>query len=150
MRFEEDFQKPLVGDDGGIELNLDALGVAGRAAGDVRVGWFVDMTAGVAANAAENPRHILKHRLGAPKATRGEGRGFSFAGSAGLLRGGICRAHKEKGGQGDHYEDVDVFFVKRNGVWRLGMIASSEPDSDPAADQYKARWPNAPEVLLYL
>lgn len=57
---------------------------------------------------------------------------------------------QEKGGQGDHYESVDVFFVKRNGVWRVGMIASSEPDSDPAADQFRARWPNAPESLLYL
>ena len=62
----------------------------------------------------------------------------------------LLASPQEKGGQGDHYENVDAFFVKRNGVWRFGMIASSEPDSDPAADQYKARWPNAPEVLLYL
>ncbi len=62
----------------------------------------------------------------------------------------LLASPQEKGGQGDHYEDVDAFFVKRNGVWRFGMIASSEPDSDPAADQFKARWPNAPDVLLYL
>lgn len=62
----------------------------------------------------------------------------------------LLASPQEKGGHGDHYEAVDAFFVKRNGVWRLGMIASSEPDSDPAADQYRARWPDAPQSLLYL
>lgn len=57
---------------------------------------------------------------------------------------------QEKGGQGDHYEDVDALMIKRNGRWTFGMLASGEPDSDPAADQFKARFPHAPESLLYL
>lgn len=57
---------------------------------------------------------------------------------------------REKGGQGDQYETIDAFFTKRNGAWRLGMIASAEEDSPPAADQYRSRWPSAPAALLYL
>jgi hypothetical protein len=30
------------------------------------------------------------------------------------------------------------------------MLASTEPDSDAPADQFLARWPSIPEVLLYL
>lgn len=51
---------------------------------------------------------------------------------------------------GDQYESIDAFFVKKDGVWTLGMIAAGEEGSDPAADQYKARYPDAPEGLLYL
>jgi hypothetical protein len=51
---------------------------------------------------------------------------------------------------GDHYESIDAWFVKKDGVWTLGMIAAGEEGSDPAADQYKARYPDAPEALLYL
>lgn len=50
----------------------------------------------------------------------------------------------------DEYEPVDVLFVRKDGVWALGMIAAGEEDSDPAADQYKARYSGAPEALLYL
>ena len=51
---------------------------------------------------------------------------------------------------GDQYESIDALFVKKDGVWTLGMIAAGEEGSDPAADQYKARFPGAPEALLYL
>lgn len=51
---------------------------------------------------------------------------------------------------GDQYESIDAFFVKKDGVWTLGMIAAGEEGSDPAADQYKAKYPDAPESLLYL
>lgn len=51
---------------------------------------------------------------------------------------------------GDQYEPLDVLLVKKDGVWTLGMIAAGEEDSDPAADQYRARYPDAPEALLYL
>ena len=51
---------------------------------------------------------------------------------------------------GDRYEPVDAFLVKKDGVWTLGMIAAGEEGSDPAADQYRARYPDAPEGLLYL
>lgn len=57
---------------------------------------------------------------------------------------------QEPGGNGDHYEMIDAFFVKRNGVWRFGMMTTSEEGDDPGADQIRARYPNAPEVLLYL
>lgn len=57
---------------------------------------------------------------------------------------------QETGGNGDHYEMIDVLFVKRNGAWKFAMIAATEEGSDPGADQYKARYPNVPEVLLYL
>lgn len=50
----------------------------------------------------------------------------------------------------DRYESVDAFFVKKDGVWTLGMIAAGEEGSDPAADQYKVKYPDAPEGLLYL
>lgn len=50
----------------------------------------------------------------------------------------------------DHYESIDVFFVKKDGKWTLGMIAAGEEGSDPAADQFKAKYPDAPEALLYL
>ena len=51
---------------------------------------------------------------------------------------------------GDHYETIDALFVKKDGVWTLGMIAAGEEGSDPAADQYKAKHPDTPEALLYL
>jgi len=57
---------------------------------------------------------------------------------------------QEKGGHGDHYEALDVLMIKRNGKWTFGMIAASEEGNDPAADQFKARFPHAPESLLYL
>jgi len=50
----------------------------------------------------------------------------------------------------DKYETVDAFFVKTDGAWTLSMIAAAEEGSDPAADQYRARHPDAPEALLYL
>lgn len=50
----------------------------------------------------------------------------------------------------DKYETVDAFFVKADGKWSLSMIAAAEEGSNPAADQYKAKHPDAPEALLYL
>lgn len=50
----------------------------------------------------------------------------------------------------EKYETVDAFFVKTDGQWTLSMIAATEEGSDPAADQYKAKHPDAPEALLYL
>lgn len=57
---------------------------------------------------------------------------------------------QEPGGNGDRYEMIDAFFVKRQGVWRFAMMTTSEEGDDPGADQIKARYPKAPEVLLYL
>ena len=57
---------------------------------------------------------------------------------------------QEPGGNGDRYEMIDAFFVKKDGVWRFGMMTSSEEGDPPGADQIKARYPKAPEILLYL
>ena len=57
---------------------------------------------------------------------------------------------REKGGDRAQYEDVDALLLRWNGAWRFGMIASSEPDTDPHADQYTARYPGLPESLRYL
>jgi len=55
-----------------------------------------------------------------------------------------------KGGAGDRYEMIDVLVIKRNGRWSFAMFAASEEGSDPAADQFKARYPKIPDSLLYL
>ena len=57
---------------------------------------------------------------------------------------------REKGGEGARYETVDALLVREGGRWTFGMLASHEPDTDPAADQFTARWPNLPESLRYL
>ena len=59
-------------------------------------------------------------------------------------------AQPRAAGGTDRYEPVDALFERKDGAWSLALIAATEEGSDPAADQYKAARPDAPEALLYL
>ena len=76
MRREIDVEQVAKGQLGGVEHDLDRLGVAGIPAAHRLVGRLGGLPAGVAAFDRLDPEQVEENRLGAPETATGQDRGF--------------------------------------------------------------------------